>query len=187
MKLIELSRGKSAMVDDEDYDYLLSFGAWYAGKDYPQRINKRVKPNKTLLMHRIVWERHNGPVPDGLMIDHKNGDGYNVTKDNLRLANPRQNVLNSKTRSHNKSGYKGVHIDPRRENKYQAMIRINGRLEHIGMFNSPEVAASAFNIVAAIVHGPYARFNNVPTSQEAIDVTEANQRLMNILYPKEVE
>ena len=63
------------------------------------------------------------------------------------------------------------------------MMRINGRLEHIGCFANPEAAAFAFNLCAIAIHKEYARLNDVPASQEAIDVVGANKRLMALMHP----
>lgn len=62
----------------------------------------------SLRVHRVVWEIHNGPIPEGLIIDHKDGNGLNNNISNLRLATYAQNAKNSKKRSHNTSGWTGV-------------------------------------------------------------------------------
>jgi len=58
---------------------------------------------KNKLVHRLTYEVAYGPIPDGFVIDHINGIRDDNRLDNLRLATPQQNRLNSKTPSHNTS------------------------------------------------------------------------------------
>lgn len=60
------------------------------------------------ICHRIIWEIFNGPIPDGLIIDHIDGNPQNNKIDNLRLVTHKQNARNSRKRSHNKTGFTGV-------------------------------------------------------------------------------
>lgn len=114
MKLIPLTRGQFAQVDDEDYDYLIQFN-WqvqprkYKGKlygYYAQRTLPRVnKIQKFLPMHRELMNasgRWN-------LVDHKDGDTLNNQKSNLRMADSAQNAWNRK--SIGKSKYKGVNYN----------------------------------------------------------------------------
>lgn len=186
MKQIPLTKGKVALVDDVDYDYLIGFGGWYAGRCYPQIVEKPA--NKCHLMHAVLWTRWGHTIPEGLMLDHEDGNGFNNQKHNLRLATRTQNVVNSRVRSHNQSGYKGVHLDKRSGN-YQAMIRINNRLEHIGMFVDSMEAACAFNLCAKAIYHEFARLNDVPFSTVALEAIERNDKLLAAIaaYPGATE
>jgi hypothetical protein len=144
------------MVDDEDYEFLMTVGSWYAGERYPQIINKKVKPNKTVLMHRVLASRWNLEVPAGMMIDHKDGNGFNNQRSNIRIATPHDNVGNSAPRKHRR--FKGPHFDPR-TGRYQSFIRHNNRLLHLGMYASEEEAAAAYNTKAKEIFGEFARLN----------------------------
>lgn len=64
---------------------------------------------KRFLTHRFIWEMHYGEIPDELQIDHINGIRDDNRIENLRLVNNAQNQLNSKLRSSNKIGIKGVY------------------------------------------------------------------------------
>lgn len=169
-------------IDCEDRDYLAEFGSWYNNGTYPQIIDKSINPNRTILMHRVIWEKHNGPVPEKRFIDHIDRNGFNNQKSNLRLVTAAQNAVNSSTKRTNRSGLKGVHLDKRR-GSYQAMMRINGRLEHIGMFSDPQEAAFAFDYVAKRLHGEYAAINGAPFSASALAVVRDNARLMSFIEP----
>ena len=58
--------------------------------------------------HRIVWELENGPIPDGLCIDHLDGNGLNNRLENLRLTTLSLNQRNRKLSSKNTLGLTGV-------------------------------------------------------------------------------
>lgn len=66
--------------------------------------------HKLNLCHRIVWELHNGEIPDGMFIDHLDGDRFNNNINNLRLTTRQGNSRNCKIRKDNTSGVTGVHL-----------------------------------------------------------------------------
>ena len=69
----------------------------------------QVKLNKVLYLgHIIVWVLHNGEIPEGLYIDHMNGDKQDNRISNLRLVDKQGNSRNCKLREDNTSGVKGV-------------------------------------------------------------------------------
>ncbi len=90
-------------------------------------------------VHRLIWIWHNGEIPDGYEIDHRDLDRMNNRIENLRLATPAQNNVNKRTS--NKLGLKGVKKNGK---SYQARIRINGQRINIGTFSTPEEAHAAY-------------------------------------------
>ena len=70
---------------------------------YQVRVDGRLT-----LVHRVVWEMFNGSIPDGMFIDHLDGDKTNNSIRNLRVATRKQNAQNSKLREDSISGYLGV-------------------------------------------------------------------------------
>ncbi len=132
-------------------------------------------------MHSVLWEKWGKILPIGMIIDHHDRNGFNNQRENLRLATRSQNSTNSKTKSNNISNFKGVHFDNRRGN-YQSMIRVKGKLQHIGMFSKPEDAAYAFNICSKKIHKEFAYFNDVKESQIAIETVNNNKKLQAILF-----
>ena len=160
MKQIALSKtGKRyankyfALVDDEDYDYLNQW-KWCAKKDKTTYYAMRTiwingKPNG-ILMHRLVIKANNG-----MMIDHKDMNGLNNQKFNLRICTQSQNRMNGRARG--KSKYLGVCY---RDNKYiMAVISINGKQKKLGTFKTEEEAAKRYDEFAKIYHGEYANLN----------------------------
>lgn len=78
-------------------------------------------------LHRVVWELHNGPIPEGLMVDHIDGDKTNNRIHNLRLATHSQNMMNKRKQANGNSLLpKGIYEN--RTGYYCAQIRANGKV-----------------------------------------------------------
>ena len=118
----------------------------------------RVSVNgKEYFAHRIIWEMHHGLIPDGMFIDHIDGDRINNLLENLRLTDQRGNSTNSQLYKSNNSGYKGVSKSP--SGNYTAKIRVDNKLKHLGTFSTPEEAARAYDEMAVNIHGEFAKTN----------------------------
>lgn len=76
--------------------------------------------------HRVVWELHNGPVPEGMEVDHINRNKQDNRIENLRLATREQNRANVDAYSNNTSGTKGVYFDSSKCS-WVAKIKVNGK------------------------------------------------------------
>jgi HNH endonuclease/AP2 domain len=103
--------------------------------------------------HRICWLMARGPIGD-LFIDHINGNRSDNRLSNLRLCTNGQNIANAKRFSTNKCGLKGV---SKKRNRYRAEIRNQGRLFHLGTFDTAEQAHAAYCQAASKLHGEFAR------------------------------
>jgi len=158
MKEIKLSQNKVALVDDEDYEYLNQF-KWYAHKNHrtfyairKTRKNEIGGRGKLVWMHRVIMN-----TPIRLQSDHIDHNGLNNQKYNLRNCTNSQNQLNSKPQTGKK--YKGVILF---EKKYiGAQICIKGKHKYLGIFDTKEAAAEAYNKEAKIHHGEFAYFNKL--------------------------
>lgn len=104
--------------------------------------------------HRIAWLLMHGREPDG-DLDHINGNRSDNRIANLRPATRVQNCQNMALRSDSSSGLKGV---SRHQKKYQARIRLNKNLIHLGYFETPEAAHEAYRKAAAEYFGEFARY-----------------------------
>ena len=62
----------------------------------------------TQLLHRLVWEHYHGPIPEGMCIDHINGNPLDDRLENLRCVSERTNHRNQKMHKRNTSGVTGV-------------------------------------------------------------------------------
>lgn len=105
--------------------------------------------------HRVLWEMANGPIPDGLQIDHIDRNRSNNRLSNLRLATGSENHRNGNIPSNNKSGVRGVSYD-KKLHKWYASIRHGGRTINLGIFASIEDAAACRQAAEAKYHGDFA-------------------------------
>lgn len=159
-KLIALSNGMYAIVDEQDFDWLSSY-KWQAhvtsaGKCYPrstQRIHKTRK-NKILKMHRLIM----GVEKSSLHVDHINRNPLDNRRSNLRICLPQQNNINCVSRKH-RIGLRGVR--ERANKKWQAKISVNGKVKHLGTFPSARIAIEAYNAAAVKFHREFAVLNEL--------------------------
>ena len=110
--------------------------------------------SKRYYAHRLAYYFCTLTDPECLQVDHIDGNGLNNAFANVRLATPSQNQFNQKKHKNNKSGYKGV---SRFRHKWRAEIKVNGRSQHLGVFDTPELAHMAYAKAAAELHGDFAR------------------------------
>lgn len=106
---------------------------------------------KNYLVHRIVWIIANGPIPDGMQIDHINGIRSDNRLSNLRLADQKIQKANYARQKRNKTGHRGVLPTP--EGRYRAQIGHKRKLLHIGIFDKVEDAAAAYRAKALELWG----------------------------------
>ena len=106
--------------------------------------------------HVIAWFYMTAEYPT-TDIDHVDGDRKNNCFSNLRLASRSQNISNSKKSVNNTSGYKGVCFS-KRDGKFVAQIKCNKKRYHLGYYNNPEEAHTAYCEAAKKFFGDYARF-----------------------------
>ena len=109
MKKIPLSKGLVTVVDDEDFEWLSQY-KWFAaaasGCEDLHYAVRNVPAPETKHGHRLL--RMHIAIMGASGIDHRDGDGLNNQKSNLRRATPGQNAANKRTPSTNTSGLKGV-------------------------------------------------------------------------------
>lgn len=110
----------------------------------------------SVLAHRIIWEMHYGPIPEGMQVDHRDCCPTNNRLKNLRLATASQNRCNAGKRAHNTTGLKGVFWDKSRQ-KWVAYIGIGGRQVNLGRHITKGMAAVAYAKAAIRHHGQFAR------------------------------
>jgi hypothetical protein len=158
MKEIPLSRGMVALIDDEDFERISQFN-WHAhlsmGKFYAQRKIKVNKKTIGIYMHKEIIQ-----ATDRKRIDHRDGNGLNNQRYNLRECTAQENMQNRPVQKNNKSGLKGVSWH-KGEGKWRSVIETSGKHKHLGYFPTKELAAAAYNNAAQKYFGEFARINDV--------------------------
>jgi hypothetical protein len=159
MAEIQLTQGKVAIVDDEDLPLVEQY-TWHAarrrGNWYAETIVGRCR---NLGMHRVIL----GLLAIGSEVDHRDRDGLNNTRKNLRVATRSQNQANSIGQpNRRKSLYKGVrwHRDSRMKagGRWRAQVMVHGK--RITRAATTELeAAQQYNELAMKYFGDFARLN----------------------------
>jgi hypothetical protein len=115
IRQIPLSKGLFAIVDAENYEWLMQWewsvvagrNTWYAAR----RATKRDGAIGSVRMHRVIMV-----APAGMDVDHRNGNGLINIRENLRVCTESQNSMNGGSRRNSSSKYKGVHWCKTRKN-----------------------------------------------------------------------
>lgn len=151
--LVPLTHGQFAVIDREDaalvegryWQASRSRWTWYAISMERAEVGKQ----RPVRMHRVILG-----LPDGVLVDHRDGDGLNNRRSNLRAATEVDNRRNSRLRRDNTSGYKGVSWHAGRR-KWVAAVASRT----VGAFDDPRDAARAYDEAARKQFGEFARTN----------------------------
>ncbi len=149
---IPLTQGKFAVVDAADVPLvegwnwcamapLTEDGSWYAYSSGKRKLR----------LHTYLM-----PAPDGFITDHKDRNGLNCRKNNLRVATYSQNSQNKKRPNIGDGKFKGV---SKHGNKWRTRIKVGNKRFHIGSYESPELAARAYDTAAGRYFGEFAVLN----------------------------
>ena len=162
MKTIPLTKGYSAIVDDEDYEEL-SKHRWYWNNGYACRRNGG-NSSTTIVeyMHRRLL-----PPLTGKEIDHVNRNRLDNRRVNLRTCTRSQNMANKRHFKNNTLGYKGIFDLKQYRLRYYASLKVNGKQALIGGFDSPRTAALARDLWARDLYGDFADLNFTPIDTKA--------------------
>lgn len=158
MKLVPLTRGYEAMVDDEDYDRIMLY-KWqslivtdnciYGVRSTWDKIRKRT--GQTILLHNFIV-----PPPEGFTNDHIDRNGLNCQKANLRFATKAQQMTNRIRVKRTDNIYRGVF---KNKKNWMVQLRSNGILYHGGTFKNEIEAAKIYDELAKKYHGEFAILN----------------------------
>lgn len=162
MAEIQLSKGKVAVVDDTDFDWLNRWSWHFCERGYAER--KGLKSEGTLFqknikMHRQILNLLDKPQE----VDHINHNPLDNRRSNLRGCSSSQNKANLRLRKDSSSGFKGIkyHKDCFRRKPWEVRIVVNGLRVSLGYFFTKEQAALAYNESAVKVYGEFACLNEV--------------------------
>lgn len=153
---VPLTRGYEAVIDATDV-YLVAGRNWSAATTprrkavYAVRVEVQDGREKMLLLHRVI-----AGTADNQHTDHKDGDGLNNRRSNLRTCTQAENNRNTGIRKDNTSGFKGVFFNKRTQ-KWRAEIMANGQRIGLGQFATADLAHMAYQTAAADLHGDFVR------------------------------
>jgi len=125
-------------------------------------------------LHRAILA-----APAGVLVDHRDRDGLNNRRSNLRLASPSQNSYNSGPRQRARSQYKNVWLHEC--GLYSGAVRApDGRRYRYGYYKTEYAAARAHDALASMLRGEFAFLNvpNDPMTQEEISKQRTLSKVM---------
>jgi hypothetical protein len=159
VRYIPLTMGKFAIVDAADYEWLNQWN-WCTFFD-PKRNSyyaERRNGNKRQFMHRLIaGEEHRH-------VDHKNNNGLDNRRDNVRGCTISQNFANRAPQKNNRSGYKGIYPNG---NNWGAKIKVNGENIYLGTRKTKEESARLYDTAAIRYFGEFAQLNFPLKTEEA--------------------
>lgn len=151
---VPLGGGYSAVIDTSDAEAVLAHKWTFWRRSYDESlVYAQTKiGGKNITMHRFLMS-----PGQGVSVDHRDGNGLNNTRQNLRVASHTQNMRNRKRSSRNKSGFKGVWQS--RPGRWRTEIKKGGKRVFSACFNDPIAAARAYDKAAREHFGEFARCN----------------------------
>lgn len=113
---------------------------------------------ETIYLHKIIAEKFLGDqkLDKKRLVGAKNGDKLDCRLDNLLYRS--RSVASRQRKTSSKTGFTGVY---REHNRYRAVISIKGKSVHIGMFDTAEEAASAYNKISRETYGEEGKINKI--------------------------
>jgi hypothetical protein len=141
--IVKNSRGEKMIINEDDL-HLLKPNRKHPGCYYFSFNSSgyfQVTRNcKKILFHHLVI----GKPPKGLVTDHLNRVRNDNRKSNLRHITPTQNLLNRAKFKNSNSKFHGVHFC-KRDQKFKAQIKVNGKTKHIAQFPTELQAAKSYD------------------------------------------
>lgn len=156
MKKIPLTQGQYAIVDDEDYDKVVRYkwrAVWGGYCFYAVHTLWNKGKRYEIRMHRFIL---NGP--DTSLVDHRNYNGLDNRKSNLRLCSHSQSQYHRRGSKNGTSQFKGVYFRTQNQS-WQAQIKYNGKSIWIGQYEDEVAAAKSYDEKARQLFGEFAHLN----------------------------
>lgn len=154
---VPLSQGLEALVDAADAArvHVSKWSARRSGsKVYACRVETRQGVQRPIYLHRFLLN----PGP-GLVVDHINANGLDNRRANLRIVTTKENAMTAHKQSPT-TGFRGV-VEWRTQGRvrYRAYIRPDRHNRWLGLFETAEAAAHAYDEAAKVTYGAAADLN----------------------------
>jgi hypothetical protein len=150
MKTIELTRGKVAYCDEEDYEFVSKQKWCYLANATGYAVTRF--NGKVITMHKYLLN-----PPKGMDVDHLNGNGLDNRRSNIRICTRMQNRWNIEKLPTNTSGFKGVYWRKDRK-RYEAFAYKNNKRYSGGYFKDIEDAHQAQIKLSIKLHGEFSGY-----------------------------
>lgn len=160
---IPLTKEKVAIIDAADEELVGRYawrafhsrGNWYAQATLPGLRG----PGSTIFMHRLLVD-----APKGTQVDHRDHDGLNNRRDNLRYATHATNQMNRRS-GVGLSRFKGVSYNARTRMWLSRIVHTK-KTGCLGHYVTEEMAALAYDLAAEVLFGEF-RSLNLPVSAKS--------------------
>lgn len=153
---VYLQDGTPVQIDEQDA-HILELPGWFAYRaptSTTHYVRRRFNGKPAIqVLHRLIM----GVCDPKVFIDHKDRDGLNNVRSNLRICTNQQNLRNQyRNPELKKSRFKGVY---RERQLWRARMCVNGKRVSLGYFNDEMAAARAYNDAVSRNFGEFARLN----------------------------
>ena len=157
---IDLNQGLQTIIDIQDFNIVNEYsGTWYAQVSKVNyyvyiHVYDEINKRKRVALHRAIMQVNDSDV----LVDHRNHQTLDNTRDNLRLCTNSENQMNSRMQINRSSQYKGVSWQ-KQKNKWRAFIQFQKQSLYLGSFIDEIEAAKTYDDKAKELFGEYAFLN----------------------------
>lgn len=163
----------TVMLDDHVYDWIVS-DTYLSKIDFINNLRKHSSgcavfqktwkkadgsyKTETIYLHKIIAEKFliDQKTKEKRLVGAKNGDKLDCRLENITYRS--RSTASRQRKTSSKTGYTGVYQE---HNRFRAVISIKGKSVHLGMFDTAEEAAAAYNKVSKELYGEEGKVNKV--------------------------